>query len=172
MTANNKLLLYSLFLSILILMYVPKGKADELTLANLSTDVNSDTYALVVDVNNDTQSLKSFYIDSFSEGKRTKRDALPIEDFIKKGLTLPNNARFSVARIESENFQADQGGMIIIDAVYNFLTGKRKQYELQIAKDQTTWRLFSTGKVITKIFARANRVPIAGIVGAKELIMQ
>lgn len=172
MTANNKLLLYSLFLSVLILIFAPKGKAEEVTLANLSTDVNSDTYSLVVDVDENSQNLKSFYIDSFSNGNKSNRDALTIEAFIKKGFKVTNNTPITFAQIESDNFQADQGGMITIDALYNILNGKRKRYELQIAKDKTTWRLFNNGKIVTKILAIANRVPLAGVVGARELIMQ
>jgi hypothetical protein len=171
MTANNKLLLYSLFLSILILLYAPKGKADEFILATISTDVSRDTYALVVDVDNETQLLKSFFIDNFTEGKKTKRDILAMDEFIKKGLNVKN-----FAKIESDNFLPDQGGIITIDAVYNILTGKRKSYELQLAKenanDKMTWRLFSKGKAISKIIAHANRVPVIGVVGARELIMQ
>lgn len=168
MTAKNKLLLYSLFLSLLILFYAPKGHTSELTLAVMSTDVNEDTFSLVIDVEEKTENLKSFYIDSFSGGARVNRDALSIETFMKEGLSVKNN----LAKIEADNFFPDQGGMITIDAVYNALTGKRKIYELQLAKDKTSWHLFSRGKIITRIFARANRVPIVGVVGAKELIMQ
>lgn len=172
MTANNKLLLYSLFLSILILMWAPKGKADEIMLATIATDVDSDTYAIVVDVDNDSQVLKSFFIDNFTGGKKVKRDALPIETFVKEGLSVKNNSPITFAKIESENFLPDLGGPIRIDALYNALTGRRKQYELELAKDKSTWRLFSHGKIITKIFAQANRVPVIGVVGAKDLIMQ
>jgi len=168
MTAKNKLLLYSLFLSILILLYAPKGKADELTLATLSTDVTPDTYALVVDVDAETDVLKSFFIDSFSEGKRFNRDALTIDAFAREGIKVKNN----LARIETENFLPDQGGMITIDAVYNILTGKRKSYELHLARDKTNWHLFSHGKIISKIHAISNKVPIVGVVGAKDLVMQ
>ena len=168
MTAKNKLLLYSLFLSILILLYAPKGKADELTLATLSTDVTPDTYALVVDVNEETQSLKSFFIDTFVEGKKSNREALTIDAFARDGIKVRNN----LARIEAENFLPDQGGLITIDAVYNILTGKRKSYELQLAKDKVDWHLFSHGKIISKIHAVSNKVPIVGVVGAKDLLMQ
>lgn len=168
MTANNKLLLYSLFLSILILMYVPKGKADEFVLASISTDVSSDTYALVVDVDNESQTLKSFFIDNFTDGKKTKRDTLAMDEFMKRGLNVKN-----FAKIQSENFLPDQGGLITIDALYNILTGKRKSYELELAKENNSnWRLYSNGKAISKIIAHANRVPIIGIVGARELVMQ
>lgn len=168
MTAKNKLLLYSLFLSILILLYAPKGHTEELTLAVMSTDVNEETFSLVVDVEEKTETLKSFFIDSFSNGARMNRDALSIETFMKDGLSVKNN----LAKIEADNFYPDQGGLITIDAVYNALTGKRKSYELQLAKDKTSWHLFSKGRIITKIFARANSVPVVGVVGAKELIMQ
>ncbi len=168
MTAKNKLLLYSLFFSILILFYAPKGKSEELTLATISTDANSDTFALVVDVNDETEDLKSVFIDTFQSGSRSKRDALSIDTFMKEGLKIKNN----LAKIEAENFLPDQGGLITINALYNALTGKRKTYELNLAKDKTSWHLFLKGKIIRKIFARANKIPIVGIVGAKELVMQ
>lgn len=172
MTANNKLLLFSLFISVFILMYAPRGRAAEQILATITTSVGSDSYQLVVDYNDEDQSLTNFFIDNFTDGHLTKRDALSMNTFIKEGIAFNNKGTYNFARIVPENFDKDQGGMIVIDALYNIITGKRKSYEMQLAKDNNGWSLFNKGHSIKEIYAEANKLPLIGVVGAKDLIMK
>lgn len=170
MLTKKKLLLVSFMISSSIFLSVSNSKASEQVLATLSTDVTSDSYQLIVDCNDDAQTLKSFFIDTYSDGKLAKRDALPMDAFIKDGIKVNN--KYNFAKISSQNFDQEQGGMIIIEALYNILTGKRKSYEMQLAKDKIGWKLFSNGHAINQIIAHANRVPVIGIVGAKDLVMK
>ena len=170
MINSKKLLAMAFCLSTLI--YINTSKASEKLLTNIATDVLTDSYQLIVDLNEDDQTLKAFYIDNFTQGQFTNRDELSIKTFIEEGIILPHKAKLTFAKISGENFDEEKGGMIIIDTLYNALTGKRKSYELQMAQDKTGWGLFYKGKAISKILAVANKLPIIGVVGARELTMK
>ncbi len=172
MSANNKLLFLSLLIALFILSWAPRSKASEQILATVTTDIDSDYYKLIVDTSDETQTLKTFFIDNFSNSKLTKRDSLEIKSFIKEGIVFNKKGKRTFAKITPENFDVEQGGMITIDILYNIITGKRRSYELHLAKDKESWKLFSHGKIINKILAHANKVPLIGVVGAKELVMR
>ncbi len=171
MTANNKLLLCTLFIFFIVINCIPRAKAAEEIIATVMTDVSNDYYHLVVDVDDNGQFLKAFLIDNFVEGKSVTRDVLPMSTFIKDGMNVQNGP-YIFARVVPQNFDKDQGGGIIIDAIFNILTGKRKSFEFYLAKDKSGWKLFSNGNAITQIFAHANRLPVIGVVGARDLTMK
>lgn len=169
MMPKNYLLIFSLIISFSIFTSV--SKAHEHVLANITTDVNTDSYKFIVDVDEFQHLLQSFYIDTYVSGQLTKRDTLPMDHFINRGLTLPKNSKYEFVKMEGQNFDQTLGGLLVIDAVYNILTGKRRAYELQLAQDKSGWRLFYKGRAISSIIALAHKIPIVGIVGAKDLSM-
>lgn len=168
---SKKLFIISFFIATSIFITAKELKAEEQTIAIITTDVNNDAFQLIVDTSDDGQRLEAFKFDKYPKTNNDK-DLLPIAKFINEGLRLPKNSRYNFASINGQNFDNEQGGIIIIDTLYNFLTGKRKKYELHLAKDKTGWKLYEKGEIISRIFAYANRAPIIGIIGAKELIMK
>ncbi|MDD4972773.1 MAG: hypothetical protein PHY93_00400 [Bacteriovorax sp.] len=170
MLNSNKLMALAFCLSTII--FVNVSKASEQILATISTDAQSDSFQLAVNSDEENQTLTSFYIDNFSSGQFLGRDELSMKTFIKEGIDLPHKGKINFAKIIGENFDEEQGGVIVIDTLYNILTGKRKSYELHLAKDKSGWKLFKAGQIITQIKALANKVPLVGVVGAKDLVMK
>ncbi|MBC7537302.1 MAG: hypothetical protein H7281_00655 [Bacteriovorax sp.] len=170
MINSKKLMALAFCLSTLI--FVNVSKASEQILADITTDVLNDSYRLIVDTNEEERTLTAFYIDNFSNGQFTNRDILAMKTFVKEGIKLPHKGKILFAKITGENFNEMQGGMINIDSLYNVITGKRKSYELQLAQSKTGWSLFYNSKPITKIMAVANKLPLVGVIGARELFMK
>ena len=170
MISKNTILAISFCLSIGI--FDSTLKASEDIIATITTNVDSESWQLIVEHNEETRSLEAFYIDNFTPGKEANRDTLSMDQFINDGLNLPQKSPRSFARINGQNFDRNQGGMVIIDTLYNAITGKRKSYELHLARDNKGWKLFYQGKAISKIVAMANKLPLVGIVGAKDLSME
>lgn len=168
--SSKKFLTISFLLSFCIFSSVTK--ASEQLLATITTNVNNDSYQFAVDANDDEHMLNTFYIDTFINGKLSNRDTLPIGNFINERLSFPKDSKYSFVKIYSQNFDRELGGFIIIDTLYNAISGKRKVYEFQLAQDNDGWKLFYNGKTITKILAIANKIPIVGIVGARDLSMK
>lgn len=170
MYTPNQILAFSFVVSLGIFSSVTK--ASEHVLATITTDVNSDSYQFIVDADEDARLLKNFFIDNFVDGKKVKRDAVSMDQFISTGLKLPKNSKVKFAEINGQNFDQTLGGNFEINTLYNALTGKRKSYDFEMLQTSGQWSLYYSGKLITKIQAIAHHVPIVGIVGAKDLLMK
>lgn len=143
--------------------------AAETKLVIFSSDLNSDNFHLIVEDDPIIRQVKTFHLDSYKGPDFHKRETLPIEQFINEGINLPRKGPFVFARITAQNFDKTLGGDIIMDTLYNALTGKRVSYYFQMAQDRQGWGFFHKGKRTTHIKAIANRVPVIGPVGVKEL---
>lgn len=147
--------------------------ANEETLSVTDNDDNNEVYNLVVDVDDSTQSLKSLYKDTYVSGNKIRRDNLnPLDLKTDDGMIVEKRDNYNVLNLKSNNFDYDRGGKIIIDTLYNALTGERKTVDLELAKDKNSWRLFRNQKVVSKLHVKVNKVIVIGTVGIKTIIME
>jgi hypothetical protein len=169
---SRKLLAISFVISIGIFISVSPSKADEKILATITNNANSKIFQLIVDYNSQDQTLTDFKIANVTEGNVSSSQSLPLTNFIRDGLHFEGKGNQSFAEIKCLNFDDEQGGIIVIDLLYNIITGRRKTYEVQLAKDNIGWKLFYKGHSLSTIFAISNKLPIIGVVGTKELVMR
>ncbi|MFA6237702.1 MAG: hypothetical protein WC635_10280 [Bacteriovorax sp.] len=167
MTPSNKLLAVSLFISLVIFSSVTK--ASEEVLATITTDVNNDSYQFIVDSNDDERELNTFCIDTYIDGKFSHRDSIPVMNFIDEGLSLPKKSKISFAKIYGTNFDRTLGGVLVFNILSNAILGKRKSFEIELAQNWAGWKLFYKGKVISRAIAIANKVPVVGVIGVKDI---
>jgi len=147
--------------------------AREEILTITDNDDNREVYNLVVNVDESTQSLKELFKDTYLNGVKIRRDVLNPEHLkTKSGMILEKRDNFNVLNLKSDNMDTDRGGRITIDTLYNGLTGERKNYDIELAKDKDGWKIFKGQKVVSKFHVKVNRVIIAGAVGIKTIIME
>ena len=147
------------------------AKAAEQVVATVSSDENKTTYKLVVD-SNDGREIKHFYKDVYDNGKRTVRDEIFAPVLIKSGVILEQRQKHVIMKLKSNDFNLEQGGIVIIDTLYSGVNGQRKSYEVQLAQDKSGWSLFQKGMTIKDIQIKTNRVKLLGAVGIKTLVMK
>jgi len=105
--------------------------------------------------------------------KKIKRDHLNPEDLkTKDGVILEKRDNYNVLNLKSDNLDFDRGGRIVIDTLYNGITGDRKQVDVELAKDKTSWKLFRDKKAVSKFHVRVNKVIVIGTVGIKTIVME
>ncbi len=144
----------------------------EEVLSVTDNDDNNEIYKLIVQVDEETQSLKELYKDTFINGVKTKRDLLNPEDLAtKRGVVLEQRKGHDVLTLKSDNFDYDLGGRIVIDTLYSGISGERRDYDVELAKDATGWKLFSDKKIVSKFHVKVNKKFIVGAVGIKSLKM-
>jgi hypothetical protein len=148
------------------------ANANEQVLATMSNDENKNTYLLIVDSDEDNQTIKTLYKDVYMSGKRTSRETLDYKQLNSPGLVLEKRDKYVVLKLKSSNFDNEQGGIITIDTLYNGAKGTRKSYDVQMAKTQSNWALINRGKIFKKVFIQSNKVVFLGSVGIKDLVMQ
>ena len=147
--------------------------ASEVILSITDNNDNNEVYNLVVNVDDNTQTLKSLYKDSFIKGEKIKRDILnPLDLKTKDGLILEKRDKYNVLNLKSDNFDYDRGGKITIDTLYNGITGFRNSVDLELAKDKNSWKLFRNKIAVSKFHVKVNKVIVVGAVGIKTIIME
>jgi hypothetical protein len=147
--------------------------ASEETLSITDNDDNNEVYNLVVNVDDNTQTLKNLYKDTFIKGKKIRRDDLnPLDLKTSDGVILEKRDNYNVLNLKSDNFDYDRGGKIIIDTLYNGITGDRRSVDLELAKDQNSWKLFRNKIAVSKFHVKVNKVIVLGTVGIKTIIME
>ena len=166
-------MLKCLTLSILSLFLSMNIFASEEILTTTDNDDNNEVYKLVVKVDETTQSLKELYKDTYVNGTKIRRDLLNPNDLTTSGgVILERRDKYNVLNLKSDNFDYDRGGRIIIDTLYNGITGERINYDLELVKDSITWKLFKNKKSVSKFHVKVNKKIIIGTVGIKTIIME
>lgn len=165
----NKYSLYAL--SFLLMSF--NLLAHEEVLSVTDNDDNNEVYNLVVGVDDTTLSLKDLFKDTYVAGKKIKRDVLNPEDLkTPQGVILEKRDNYNVLNLKSDNFDYDRGGRIVIDTLYNGISGVRKNYEVELARDKNSWKLFKGTAVVSKFHVKVNKVIVVGKVGIKTIIME
>jgi hypothetical protein len=148
--------------------------AREEVIATITNDENKQIYTFVAETNDETDSIKAFYKDNYSSaGMKVDRELMASEKLTEGGLVLEKRGDHEVLKLNSENFDLEQGGMVTIDTLYNGVNGQRKEYDLQLAKaTDGEWRLFKGKNVVSKLHIVVNKKFMLGAVGVKEIVMK
>jgi len=158
-------------LSILLLSFNLFAKEE--ILATVTNDENAETYKFVLDSDDNLGDVKAFYKDNYLKGTKTKRTRLESKDLISNnGLILEQRGEHKVIALKSENFDRVRGGIITIDTLYNGANGERHEYEIQLAKDRSGWKLIKSGKIVSKLHIEVNKVFLIGTVGVKNIRLE
>ena len=156
-----------------ILVLSLSASAREEVLSVTDNDDNNEVYKLVVDADDNTDTLKKLFKDTYLNNKLIKREVLnPLDLKTKNGVILEKRDGHNVLNLKSDNFDYDRGGRIIIDTLYSGVSGDRKSYDLELAKDKTGWKLFKGQKAVSKFHVKVNKVIIVGAIGIKTIVME
>ena len=166
----NKLLVLSLLFTSSIIGSL--AQAAEQTIATINRDDNSTIYKLIVSPTPDNRAIKSLFKDVYMNGKKAGREILNLKVLNSAGIILEKRDQHVIMKLESNNFDDAQGGIINIDTLYNGINGKRKNYELALARAHQGWVLLNQGKEINSLLIQTNKVIVAGTVGIKNLVMK
>ena len=145
--------------------------ATEQTIATITNDQDKDTTLLIVNTDAGGNSIKGFFKDTFTNGKRVLRESFNAAK-ISGGIVRVRSGSHTVLQLLSDNFDPGQGGIIQIDTLLNGAKGSRKSYEVSIAKSKTAWALFKDNKEIKTMAVVSNKVKIFGVVGIKNIIIK
>lgn len=146
--------------------------ANEQVIATVTSDENRAIFKLVID-SLDGRTITTFYKDYYIDGQKVYRDTFSPEGLLmKKGMILEQREKYIIMKLKSNNFDLEQGGVVVVDTLYNAISGERKSYEIQLAQGNSGWTLFKHGKSIKDITIKTNRVMLIGAVGIKNLVMK
>lgn len=147
--------------------------SQEIVLSVTDNDDNTEIYKLIANVDKKTQALKEFYKDTYDNGVKIKRTVLNPADLTSdSGVIMEERDGYNVLNLKSDNFDNVRGGRITIDTLYNGITGERREYDVELAKDKAGWKLFNGKKIVTKFHIKVHRIIMMGVVGIKTFEME
>lgn len=146
--------------------------AREQVLATISSDDNKGVFNFVANIDDKNQNIKGFFKDNYNGGNKTAREALDVRGINREGVVLDKRGDHTVINLRSNNFDLERGGAVVIDTLFNGVTGERKGYEVELSRSGDTWKLFNRNTPVSKLFIEVNKKPIVGTVGIKNIRMQ
>lgn len=162
-----------LYTLLLLSLFSANLFAREETISITDNDDNNEIYNLLVDVDDSTDTLKGLFKDTYINGVKIRRDILnPLDLKTSDGVILEKRDNYNVLNLKSDNLDYDRGGRIIIDTLYNGISGERKSYDVELAKDKNSWKLFQKNKIVSKFHVKVNKVIVIGKVGIKTITME
>jgi uncharacterized protein YoxC len=164
MVNSKKLLAISFLISVIV--FASASRASDQLLATFSTDVSGETFQLTTTTTKENQTLTSFKINKIISDISIKNKEIPIDDFLRDGLSVYQKGIHNLTKIYSHNFSEQDGGRIVLESYETSSQNIKKIYQLELSKEQTKWSLIYKGHPITKIHA------ILGVTGKLDLVME
>jgi hypothetical protein len=149
-----------------------KAFSREEVLAVITNDENYDVCKFIASTNDETQDLKTFYKDNYSNGNQVGREVLPTALLAMDGVVLDKRGEHTVINLKSDNFDFENGGNVTIDTLYNGVTGERRQYSIELVHGFDGWKLLNQNNVISKLHIEVNKKMFIGTVGVKNIRME
>lgn len=146
--------------------------AREDVIATITNDDNKEIYNMIVQSDEETNTIKGFFKDDYLNGKKIEREHLRSSELVTTGVVLDQRGERTVIALKSDNFDNERGGLVTIDTLFNGVNGQRKEYELELAQSKDGWKLFRKGKIISKLHILVNKKFLIGAVGVKEIVMK
>ena len=158
----------------LIFAVSTSAQAAQSLLLTITNEEDREITRFYVETDKDDRVILKFHQDTHAaNGALLKRITATASQLkAAHGLVLKQQDKYVVVALRSSNFDEQQGGMIKIDTLVNGATSARKVYDIELAKDNTGFAIFSSGKrKITKMHLISNKLKLFGTVGIKDIKM-
>ena len=137
------------------------------TLTTISVSEEKYTMQLELVVDNKSD-IKQFKLIEIVKGK-TVEETIYDTDGAKEGIILMEQSGREVVKLVSENFSPYNGGNVVLDYLYDGITGKRKSLEMDLSRDGDEWSLYINGRKSTTMHFVKNKKALVGVVGIKDI---
>ena len=141
----------------------------EEVLCTISSDIDSSIAKLTYEMDQDTQTITHMYQEKYENNQMTDREEIKVEGLTAGGIILLAKGKLTVVRIWSDNFDKNLGGVLYLDTLYSGVSGERRQYEIDLAKNKTGLVLSNNKNDFTNMQFIANRSRMFGIIGIAKI---
>jgi hypothetical protein len=141
----------------------------KLVSATNEEDTNSMVISLITDSSSDVTGIN---VKLISKSGSVKIDKNHNTEDVYSGFTLMEKEGRKIVRLESNNFSGHQGGAVIIDYLYNGITGSRAALILDLSRDGDKWNLTYKGSKTRKLHFVSHKKMLIGTIGVKRVIVQ
>lgn len=141
------------------------------TLCTISSDIDSNIAVLSYDMDEDQRSVTHMYQETYENGKLTSKEEINMDGLNNGGIILLKKDKLVVVRIWSDNFDRERGGVLYVDTLYSGISGERRQYEMDVSKNnQGNIILLSNKNEFNKMKFIAKRSKVFGVIGIEKIV--
>lgn len=144
--------------------------AAEKILCSITSDIDSDYGKIIYEMDSDNRTIKHLFMNSYHEGILTSHTELVAEG-LKEGIILAKKDKYTIIRMHSDNYDAESGGLLYLDTLYSAVSGERKEYMMELTKDNNGLILLQNKQVFTKMKFMAKRSKVLGVIGIEKVIL-
>lgn len=143
--------------------------AGELKIVTITSDFDRLTTTFFIELKEDNTIDAMRIIRTQASGQVEADDSHPAERVITQGAVLYEQRGYEVVRLKLEKFDAKLGGTIVLDYLYNGVTGSRNRMKLKLEPTASGFELMDFhNKKVSKLYIISNRTPL-GAVGIREI---
>lgn len=160
----------SLFM-ILILGLSLSLHAGEITMALITSDIDRNTTEFLMEVDG-REEIHGIRIRTTTPAGRITEDfSYSTPQVLDGEVVLHERDGFKAVKLRVDrDFSAASGGGVILDYLYSGITGARHYLSLKLVKQEGKFVLQkNTGELVNQFYFSANRHPILGIIGVREI---
>ena len=152
-------------------IYALSAVAGEQVLCVVSSDLDSDTGKIVVEMDQDNRTILHLYMDSYHDTKLTTRTELKASD-LQAGIVLNRKDKYIIVRMHSDNFEPESGGLLYLDTLYNAISGERKEYLFDLAMELSGPVLIQNKQNFKAMKFVAKRSKVLGVIGIEKVVFE
>lgn len=146
-------------------------EAQEKVLCTVSSDVDTSTGRMTYVMDEEGRAIAHLYKEAYENGKLTDRSEVDISDLNGKGIVLHQKDKYVTVRLYSHNFDDERGGVLYLDTLYNAVKGERKEYQIDVAKNERSEIVMSNkNKSFSHMKFIGKKAPIVGVIGIGNVL--
>lgn len=164
-----KTILKTFITSSFLFLSINAFSAVEKVMVEVTSDIDKEIAKLIYVIDEDSREMTNLYIDTFLNNKKQTRTEVDPSRINGKGIVLHKKDKIETVRLYSHNFDAQHGGILYLNTLYNGVKNQRKEYEIEVRVEDGETLMFHKGKQFTKMHFKAKRAPIVGPIGIESV---
>ncbi len=160
-----------LFILLFLVVFTSRLEAKVFRLAVITSEFDDDRTEFFLETNEINSILNMRYVTIRPNGGIYQDVTLPAELVMRDGAVLVERNGLEAMRLEVENFNLKNGGVIKLNYLYNGVVGIRQIKKLLLKQNVGEFIMHDTNDgPVNRLFLEANRSPILGIIGIKSIL--
>lgn len=162
--------MYKFFIPFLFFVsFSLNAKVTKIAVITSEFDQNVTDYFIETDEKNVIVSMR--YVTTMPNGGVFEDVSVTAERAMAEGIVVVERNGYEAVRLELENFDLTNGGIVKLNYLFNGMTGTRREKRLILKLNQDEFILFNlNNNPVNKMFLEANRLRVVGIVGVKSIL--
>lgn len=145
----------SLIMFLSIFVFAESVSAKDFQIVRATIQDESRVLNLVLELNDRTSDIEAMRIDEVNNNRLVDTETFPVSGPTE--FVLYQESDRDVINLRSDNFASHQGGDVVLDFLYNGITGSRGALNLDLSRNGDTWELRNNGKKVTSLHFVKNK---------------